>query len=417
MPSTIALGLLLLALLFFAIQKTETGGELLSSINFIQVKEASTARSLLAALLTGMISLSVFSFSMVMVVVNQSASNFSPKVIEGLINKNINQIILGTYIGTILFITVSLAQVGDPEDFSEVPHFNVFTSILLMTSCIGLFILFIQNISNSVRITNVAERIFLKTKESLQESSEGNASQEYPKGSEWYAYKSGRSGYFQSIASSRLLKLLKKDGIKLKVIPYYAAYLLTENDLFYLDRKIEDDELLNNIRETFTMYSGENIKENYYYGFRQLREVAVKGLSPGINDPGIAIICLDYLSELLSLYLRHEKNIMLEDEKTGAAIFFKRHSFAEIMNQSITPIKVYGTKDYLVLGQILKILHDIALYDKNLKHRKTLSAHARAVLDTARVQLDSSLEKDYVNKFVQEMKDSGYFKPEFDLIT
>lgn len=406
LPSLISLSMGFLAIGFVALQETDAGREVLSSMNFIQVNDSSTARAILAAILTGIISLTAFSFSMVMVVVNQSASNYSPKVIEGFISQTANQVILGVYIGTILFVTVSLTQVSDADNYSEVPHFNVFASILLLAACMGIFIFFIQNISNSVRINNVAERIFIKTKKALE--NDAYDIREYPTGKEWHPYTAKTSGYFQSINSSRLLDVLRKEKLMLKVVPYYGSYLHGQHHLFCLNRKITDEKLLNRIRNMFIIYSGENIEENYFYGFRQLREVAVKALSPGINDPGIAVICLDYLSELLALYLEHQKKLCLTSDEKDAGIFFMRHEFEEMLNVIISPIESYGKRDYLVLAQILRLLYNISLYDEEKRERNMLNEFAIAVLQTADQNIDAKFERKYIDNVVAQITQTSY---------
>lgn len=404
LPSLISVGIALLAVGFVSLQQVSAAQGVLSSINFIQVNDSSTARAILAALLTGTISLTVFSFSMVMVVVNQSASNYSPKVIEGFISETANQIILGVYIGTILFVTVSLTQVSDMDNYAEVPHFNVFASILLMTACVALFILFIKNISNSVRINNVAERIFVKTRIALQQDSHEHS--EYPEGKEWVAYEAVSSGYFQSISTAGLMKILRREKIMLKVVPYYGSYLHSQHKLFCLSKEITDEKVLKDIRGTFNIYSGENVQENYFYGFRQLREVAVKALSPGINDPGIAIICLDYLSELLIIYLDHEKKISLKEDK-GVGIFFMRHTFADMLDLIITPIHAYAKQDFLVLAQILRLLYNVALHDTSNEVKQLLTSHGNSVLDTAKDHLYSTQEIQYIDQLVADLNEKS----------
>lgn len=408
-PGLITFGLVFLAIALIYVEQTPFGKNLLTAINFMNFKDAATVRALLSALLAGTISLTVFSFSMVMVVVNQASSNYSPKVIEGFINKKDNQAILGIYLGTILFIMISLIQIDDRDNFSELPHFNAFSSIILLTICIGLFIFFIQNISNSVKINNVAQRIFMLTKKALMDSSNELEEENDTDKEDWHEYNADKSGYFQHVSSQRLLKILKEKGIKLKVAPFYGSYLLKDHNLFYLNRKIDDENFLNRIRDTFNFYSGENVRENYFYGYRQLREVAVKALSPGINDPGIAIICLDYLGELLSLYAGYEKKTRLIDKKGKVEIIFKKHSFNSLLGLTLSPVESYGKKDYIVLSHILKILGDISVFDNAKTHHQVILAHANSLLNTADMNIKSAIEREYFSSVATGLNKSGYF--------
>lgn len=65
--------------------------------------------------------------------------------------------------------------------------------------------------------------------------------------------------------------------------------------------EIEQDEALEkSIESSLEIYSGEFIEQNFNYGFQQLMEVAIKALSPGINDPGTALLCIDALTDCLA---------------------------------------------------------------------------------------------------------------------
>ena len=67
------------------------------------IDDTDTAKTILSTLIGGLISLTVFSFSMVMVLLNQASSNFSPRVLPGIVSDQKHQIVLGLYIGTILY--------------------------------------------------------------------------------------------------------------------------------------------------------------------------------------------------------------------------------------------------------------------------------------------------------------------------
>jgi uncharacterized membrane protein len=409
LPAVISIAISAFAFLIDAAQHMEAGTEILKAVVFIHFENANTVRSLLSALLTGIISLTVFSFTMVMVVVNQSASNYSPKVIDEFINKTINQVILGIYTGSIFFLIICLVQVKGSGDFSVLPHFNVFVSVILIAACLVLFIFFINDISGSVRINNVADRIFRQTKGALLRIS-GDQNDKPPGIEEWFPYAAGNTGYFQSINSKILLSILKRENLVLRVRPYYGTYLLSKHVLFYLDKEIKEESLLNKIRSTFVTYPGENIRENYFYGFRQLREVAVKALSPGINDPGIAVICLDYLSELLSLYLSLEKKSNLADKDGAIRVLFKRHTFAELLTLTVTPVVTYGKSDFIVLGHILLTLGTISLYDASKEHQMALLTYAEHTRDMAKEHITSKPEIEYINNVIKITCESGYFK-------
>ncbi|MEJ2585052.1 MAG: DUF2254 family protein, partial [Robiginitalea sp.] len=123
-PSLIATGLFLLSLGFLWLEgSTGLGKGVSSNLPFLISKDSSTVRVLLSTLIGGVISLTVFSFSMVMIVLNQASSNFSPRLLPGLISDKRNQVVLGMYIGTILFNLIILINL--PAEVQEHPEMGL----------------------------------------------------------------------------------------------------------------------------------------------------------------------------------------------------------------------------------------------------------------------------------------------------
>ena len=113
--------------------------------------EADNAREILGTLITSIISLTVFSFSMVMVVLNGAASRLSPRVLPGLISDRRNQLILGNYLGCILFFLLMIAFINKNEPDS-LPAFGVLLAVLMGLGCMALFVVFIRSISQSIQV-------------------------------------------------------------------------------------------------------------------------------------------------------------------------------------------------------------------------------------------------------------------------
>jgi len=104
------------------------------------------------------------------------------------------------------------------------------------------------------------------------------------------------------------------------------------------------------------IHRGQDIDSNYYYGFRQLMEVAVKALSPGINDPGTAILSLQALGNLLALRLNKYPITQIQDEENVVRISTIERSFSDIFTDTIYPIWDYGKEDRLLVRELHRLL-------------------------------------------------------------
>ncbi len=139
----------------------------LKIIPYADITNADTARALITTILAGTISLIIFSFTMMMFVLNQAASNYSSKVLGGLISQRSNQIVLGVYIGTVIYTIILLMQIKEGDYYEDVPHIGIFLCVVIFIFCLILFVKFINNIYSSVQIYSVIETIYDQTKKQL----------------------------------------------------------------------------------------------------------------------------------------------------------------------------------------------------------------------------------------------------------
>ncbi len=149
-PTLIALGLACLCLITIVLELTWLQ-PYKEQLELGVVKNAENARLILGTLVGGIISLMVFSFSMVMVVLNSAASSLSPRVIPGLISSRSHQLVLGVYLGTIIGSLMLISTIQEGDDIN-VPSLGVFLALFLGVICLCLFIYFIRSISLSIQV-------------------------------------------------------------------------------------------------------------------------------------------------------------------------------------------------------------------------------------------------------------------------
>ena len=126
--------------------------------SFLLIKSWDVASSILTTMIGALISLMVFSFSMVMVLLNNAASNYSPRILPGLIADRFHQFVLGIYLGTIIYCIILVINMTPSRPDIPLPGFSVLFGIAMGISCLLLFVLFIHSISESVQVgKNIGE--------------------------------------------------------------------------------------------------------------------------------------------------------------------------------------------------------------------------------------------------------------------
>lgn len=388
----------------------QTDGQYIYDLpRYLRIEKIETTRSLLSSILTGMIALTVFGFSMMMVVVNQAASIYSPKVVDTILDERSNKVILGVYLGTIVFTIVTMMKLDNGSASGSVPHLAVFANILLQVVCVFLFVAFINHISKSVRVTEIIQDIFQRTRRKLEKENDLATNEgDHPALDFPFTYAANYSGYFQVVRVKPLLEILRRHDLKLKVLPNPGDYCHTRTGLFSLDKPVRE-ELEREIRHNFVSYSGEAIEDNAFYGFRQLREIAVKALSPGVNDPGVARLCIDHIGDLLSRWILNERRNVVADEDYTIRLFLRRHDFETLLTECLVPVKIYGKRDYTVVSAILLMLSKLKPYDENESKKSLLNNHVTAIMEDADRYITNSIERRLVNDTLMRL-DESYFR-------
>ena len=367
-PALIAVGFLVLSWGMLVFDFSEYGKEIKSGLSWLSLKDASTARTIISTVAGAIISLTVFSFSMVMIVLNQAASQMSNRVLNSMIENRFQQVILGIYIGTIVYALFLLSTIRDISSGIYVPAFSIYLLILLTVIDIFLFIYFLDYVTQTVKYETVIDRVRLQTFKTM----EGNFKEVEQAEPDWISLpfatiKAQKSDYFQGFNNKRLLRLTEQNKVYVSFIPAPGQFILEGMPCMNVHAKEKlGEELLQEITDCADFYTGQPIDRNADYGFRQLSEVAIKALSPGINDPGTAVLALHALTALFQYRLYLHSPQLLRNSEDKVTIFLPTSDFRALFERCFEPIWNYGKDDGAIQGAFLDMLLQIKLQD----HRK-----------------------------------------------
>lgn len=365
-PAIIMLLFLALSFLSISFDLSDTGKSLKSQLEWLKLRDSSTARNIASGIVTGIISLTVFSFTMVMVVLNQTASQMSNRILDNLIGGRFQQVVLGIYIGTIVYALVLLSTIRDIDSGIQIPAFSTYFLIFLTIVDLFIFIYFLHYITQSVRYEVIIRKTYDQTKDSMSEYCCLDAEPaESPHIQNGYPLRVERSGIYTGFNKNILNKLCTEHDFSIYIIHSPGTFILKDFTVLESSKHLPD-EIKTRVLDAIFIQNSETIEENYQYGFRQLSEVAVKALSPGINDPGTAILSMRALFRLFTFRICHFPVNAIMGEDKRARIFTKESTFENLFAETLLPIWDYGRKDRMIqqeLSLLLTQLLDIAPND------------------------------------------------------
>lgn len=364
-PAVIAIGFLMLTWLMLKLDFSETGKYIKAHYDWIRLKDASTARTIVSTIAGGIISLMVFSFSMVMILLNQAASQMSNRMLESMIGNRFQQYVLGLYIGTIVYSLFLLSTIRDIESGIYVPALSIYLLLVVTIIDIFVFIYFLHYVTQSVKFETIILRVHKQTFKSLENShkieNRDHTTRELlhltPK-----IIRTQSSGYFQGFEKKALLRITNELDLLVKFLHPEGTYLLKDQAVLEIYSKEKlSNENLEALLFAMDFYDGQSIDHNFYYGFHQLTEVALKALSPGINDPETAVLSINSLSDLFYYRLKHLPNPQITNDENQVRIILCCRSIKSLFMDCILPIWDYGKKDRYIqntLQQRIKILQE-----------------------------------------------------------
>lgn len=404
-PSLMALSGFIFALIMIYLEQHGISRDIMKIFPLLMVEDGDTALSVLSACLGGLISLMVFSFSMVMLLLSQASNNYSPRLLPGLISDKRHQLILGTYLATILYNIFTLFSIEPSEKKYTLPGFSVLLGIVLTIICLVAFIYFIHNISQSIQISNILENIFVDARNRLKKliKLEEDHIHIFPQTHEWYEYKANQSGYFQNLAITNILTICEREKTKIHIVIPKGFFVLS-NAIFFKSEKKLDEDVVNEIISNINFSRGELVQDNYLLGFKQITEVAVKAMSPGINDPGTAINALDYLTELFAFRMQKRNNgIIMHGEI--ARLKLNIISFQALLCHTMASLRTYCKKDPLMVEKLLWMLH----YMKDqpaaeAKYIDVIDKEIITLVEQAKSSFDSDTDIQMLEKLISDNK-------------
>lgn len=406
-PTLISLAYLLFVIVLLSVHTFSAIHTFVDYIPWLNFQSINTPRSILTTLIASVISLMVLSFSMVMVVLGQAASNFSPKILMGLVSEKSHQVVLGNYLGTTIYSLILLLGFHKSKSY-ELASIGVLIGIAFGIWCLILFVYFIHKTSQSIQINYIIDRIYYQTERRLKIKAADR--EDLPvldqallddKGQQ---LKSSRSGYIQNWNKSALENIASREHIIIRFDFQPGDYVvkgLPVISILNADSDIDDD-LAEAIMDELVFFDGERISENYYYGFTQLMEIAIKALSPSLNDPGTARLCIHNLTDLFRLKMEAGDTHYSCDDEKNVLLIWHSFSFESLLYKAFAPIRDYGAADISICLSLLKAYKTLAALDKEEKYKQLLQEHAEAVLAAIAAMKLHAVDKAFIEPRISE---------------
>ena len=265
------------------------------------------ARTVLSVIAGSLITVAGVAFSITIVTLQLVSQQFTPRALRSFLGDRLNQTVAGVFIGVFLYCLVVLTAVEEGEE-RYIPGLSLLVGFGLAVAALGMLLVFIDHMAQSIQVSNIASRIArqtLRSTEQLFPSSYGEGVDVDADAllAQWRSEQEptlvypDRPGFVQSIddipgtiagRSFRIALLVKPGDFVTENHPLAAAW--TSQDAATCARAI---------RRAIGIASERDLNQDVAYGIRQLTDIAVRAISPSVNDPTTATTCIGYVQAVL----------------------------------------------------------------------------------------------------------------------
>jgi uncharacterized membrane protein len=333
---------------------------------------AAGARGLLTTVASSMITVAGLVFSITLVALSLTSSQYSSRVIRNFMRDRVNQWVLGTFVGIFAYCLVVLRTIRGGGEGAFVPSLAVLAGLLLAFVGIAVLIHFIHHIATSIQASSIVATAAQETlaavdhlfPDALADDGDEGAGDTLVSALDrqpWLAVAAGKTGYIESLDTDALLDVARKLETILRMEHGVGEFVVSGTPLISLiDPGDLDDATPARLNAVYVISHQRTVEQDVAFGIRQVVDVAIKALSPGINDTTTAVMCVDYLAAILTRLATRRVGTPHALEQGELRVIARGPSFKGLMNEAFDQIRQNAEGNVAVLLRLLGALHTIA---------------------------------------------------------
>ncbi len=339
-------------------------------MNNLLYLSSSLAQTVLGIVASAFITIAIFTFSTTMVVITMYSSQFTPRVVENFLNYGTTMKSFGVFLSGFIYTITSLLFINTSED----GNIAIAAIVGVIYVIIGLiyFLVFIQSVSSHIQASDLISRLHEEALKKIKQYSDFVKESEIISEFKMHEIIDNKNhidmfaqsdGYIQEIDYERLQKIAQEYNCIVCFIKVIGQFISTETkilSIYYEGHKEFDEETLNEIHQCTSIGNKKTQAQDFSFTIQKIVEIAIKALSPGINDPNTAIHCLKIIGVSLRDLADIEKGyISLKEKNEYGFVISEAYDFEILLYDAYNQIILYGQSNVSIVITAFKSLRFI----------------------------------------------------------
>ncbi len=328
-------------------------------------------------------------YSVLLMALSLASVQFSPRILGNFLRSRTSQTTVGLFTGTFVYALLVLRTVRTAGD-GFVPILAVAAALVMALVCLGGLLYALHDIAVSIQANSIADRIACETLAVLDEvmpagpvdGQEGSPPLHIPPGATAVVAKA--AGYLQLIDHAALLALAQHQGATLYLPVAEGEFAAPGDPLLWVHGgKATDEAWVARARTAFDLGSSRTMQQDVEFGLRQIVDVALKAISPAINDPSTACTCIDQLGRVLGEAVQRPVPWSELGSDSGRLRRRPPNAF-RLIDLTFAQLRQYGHGDMAVVLRLLRAATHVARLCVRRGDRDRLQHHVDLLMAAAR---------------------------------
>ncbi|MDI3315832.1 MAG: DUF2254 domain-containing protein [Mycobacterium sp.] len=315
---------------------------------------ADTARQILIAIATSIITVIALNFSITIVTLTLASTQFGPRMLRNFIRDPGSQLTLGTFVATFVYCILVLVSIGPADHGEFVPHLSITTTFALTLVDLAVLIYFIHHTATQIQLPSVIASIAKDLAHAVEVQSADtpdHPGSQRDDGAELASLietiessgaviRTPKSGYLQFIRHETLVRVAAAANAVIR-LPYRPGHFLVEGrELAAVWPPEAADHVARYLERAQATGPHRTLTQDVAFGIDQLVEIAIRALSPAVNDTFTGMTCVDWLGDSLCKIARVWAPAQVYRDRAGSIrVITDQVSYERLVQRSFEKIR------------------------------------------------------------------------------
>jgi len=373
---------------------------------------ADVARVLLATVAAAIITVVGIVFSITIVALTLASTQFGPRMLRNFVRDPGTQFSLGTFVASFCYAMIALVSVGGGPHGDFVPHLSITITLLMTLADVAVLIFFLNHIATMIQlpvvISNIATTLVNEvTAMEERASSFGVGTARGPSCEELLEklnesgapIRTPRSGYLQVIRHDVLLKIATKANAVVQLPQRPGHFMVAGQVIATVWPPEAADAVAERLALGHVVGAYRTLPQDVSFGFDQLVEIALRALSPAVNDTFTGMTCVDWIADCLCrIYTTWRPQRIRRDAEGNIRVIAFQPDFERLVERTFDTIRqaAVGMPAIMIrqLDAVAKVLEQV--HDRN--HRTALLRQAEAIQRSNLATVADPMDRDDVTE-------------------